>query len=109
MLRFAVWLVLFVLAASAAAQTKDRPTKGGAQSRDRTLAVAPVGNSPELRHALVIGNSNYLEGPLKNPVNDARAMAKALAAAGFNVRLLEDGTNAGMQRAVRQWGDDIAK
>src|SRR5258706_4463503 len=109
MLRFAAWLVLLLLAAPAAAQTKDRPTKGGAQSRDRTLAVAPAIKSAELRHALVIGNSAYLDSPLKNPVNDARAMAKALGAAGFNVQLLEDATHAGMQRAVRLWGNNIAK
>jgi uncharacterized caspase-like protein len=80
-----------------------------AQSRDRTLTIAPAGKPPEARYALVIGNSNYANGPLRNPVNDARAMAKALGAAGFSVRVVEDATFIGMQRAVRLWGDDIAK
>ena len=80
-----------------------------AQTRDRTLSIQPSGKPTELRHALVIGNSNYTTAPLKNPVNDARAMAKALGAAGFNVRVVEDATHIGMQRAVRLWGDDIAK
>ena len=35
--------------------------------------------------ALVIGNSNYLEGYLKNPVNDADAVGKKLRALGFDV------------------------
>lgn len=32
----------------------------------------------EKRVALVIGNSNYLEMPLKNPINDSRAISKKL-------------------------------
>lgn len=32
--------------------------------------------APERRIALVIGNSAYRTGPLKNPVNDATDMAK---------------------------------
>src|SRR4051812_16607055 len=60
-----------------------------AQTRDRTLSIAPAGTPPEARYALVIGNSAYTSGPLRNPVNDARAMAKALAGAGFHVRVVE--------------------
>ena len=39
----------------------------------------------EPRHALVIGNSTYERIPLANPVNDAEAMAAALAQCGFVV------------------------
>jgi hypothetical protein len=81
-----------------------------AQDAQRTLVVAPgqkVG--AEARHALVIGNGAYANGPLRNPVNDARAMAKSLGAAGFEVILVENATQAGMQRAVRSFGDKIAK
>ena len=35
--------------------------------------------------ALVIGNSEYIKGPLKNPVNDAKLIAKALDSLGFEV------------------------
>ena len=48
------------------------------------LTVMPVGSLlaqeeiPEKRLALVIGNGDYLIGPLPNPVNDARSMARAL-------------------------------
>ena len=41
----------------------------------------------EQRIALVIGNSAYSSGPLKNPVNDATDMAAALKRAGFTVTL----------------------
>jgi formylglycine-generating enzyme required for sulfatase activity len=39
----------------------------------------------ETRVALVIGNSNYKNSPLKNPVNDARDMATKLRGLGFTV------------------------
>jgi len=59
--------------------------------------------------ALAIGNSAYRTAPLRNPVNDARAVTKALAEAGFNVVLLEDGSRAGMRRVIREWGDSLSK
>ena len=36
-------------------------------------------------HALVIGNSSYPEGQLKNPANDARLIAETLTPIGFQV------------------------
>lgn len=54
----------------------------------RNLAVrSAVANAPALekRVALVIGNSAYLKGPLKNPVNDATDVAAKLRASGFEV------------------------
>jgi hypothetical protein len=81
-----------------------------AQSDGRTLSVAPKPAAPaEARTALVIGNSAYTNGPLRNPVNDARAMAKALGETGFDVILLENATQANMQRGIRSFGDKIAK
>ncbi|MGE0388212.1 MAG: caspase domain-containing protein [Gammaproteobacteria bacterium] len=59
--------------------------------------------------ALVIGNSAYKGAPLKNPVNDARAMAKALAGTGFEVLLVEDAGRAGMHRAIRDFGDSLLR
>ena len=46
------------------------------------------------RTALVIGNGNYKEAPLKNPVNDARDMAQVLKENGVKVTLK---TNAGLR------------
>lgn len=37
------------------------------------------------RHALVIGNSNYADGALDNPINDATDMAAQLKAMGYKV------------------------
>ena len=80
---------------------------GTVQARDAMSTLAPAGGAPEKRSALVIGNASYAYGTLKNPLNDARAVARALAAAGFEVTLLEDGTQAGMQRAIRRFADQI--
>jgi uncharacterized caspase-like protein len=80
---------------------------GGATGRDVATTLAPAVKFAEARHALVIGNANYTYGALKNPVNDARAMARELSQAGFEVMLLEDATQAAMQRAIRRFGDAI--
>lgn len=51
----------------------------------------------EKRLALVIGNAAYKVGPLKNPVNDARALREALAELGFEVVYRE---NVGMREML---------
>jgi formylglycine-generating enzyme required for sulfatase activity len=51
------------------------------------LVTAPAWGA---RVALVIGNANYPESPLKNPVNDARAMSAKLKSLGFEVIAKED-------------------
>ena len=61
----------------------------------------------EQRIALVIGNSQYKEAPLLNPVNDARAIARALTRSGFKVVLKENIGRAEMQVAVREFGDAL--
>ncbi len=68
-------------------------------------ADALKGQSTENRVALVIGNADYLNGPLKNTVNDARAMAKVLESSGFEVILRENVKNQNaMKQAVREFG-----
>jgi tetratricopeptide (TPR) repeat protein len=53
------------------------------------------------RFALVIGNSKYpdAETPLKEPINDAGAVAEDLKRNGFNVEIGENLTGDGMRRA----------
>ena len=46
---------------------------------------AAFAQQKEQRVALVIGNSAYKQGPLRNPVNDARDMAARLRSLGFTV------------------------
>jgi hypothetical protein len=58
--------------------------------------------------ALVVGNSDYLIGPLRNPVNDARAMKLALEKTGFEVLYHENITNKdNFTRAVRAFGQKL--
>jgi len=75
----------------------------------QTLAAAKLAPGGERRVALVIGNSAYRTASLRNPVNDARAMARALSETGFGATLMEDATRSGMRRAVREFGDEIAR
>ena len=42
-------------------------------------------NNAEKRIALIIGNNDYAEGALQNPVNDAKSLARKLSAMGFKV------------------------
>ena len=69
------------------------------------LPAAAQGN-PE-RLALVIGNSAYLDSPLRNPGNDARAMAALLGRAGFQVDFRSDTSRADLLQAITRFGQDI--
>lgn len=58
--------------------------------------------------ALVIGNSAYKDAPaLKNPANDARAMAELLKALKFNVTQLLDADRRTMQAAMRDYAQTV--
>lgn len=83
---------------------------GAAFAQNRNLSVdqaAPPAS--DKRYALVIGNSAYKTSPLRNPANDARAMAKALRESGFNVVERIDVSRREMGRVLREFGDLIAR
>ncbi len=52
----------------------------------------------------MIGNGAYADSPLKNPVNDARAMATSLRELGFEVIVRENANLQQMDDAVREFG-----
>ena len=58
--------------------------------------------------ALVLGNGAYKESPLKNPVNDARAIGDALKASGFEVTLRLDSRREEMAAAVQAYAKALA-
>ena len=66
----------------------------------------------ERRVALILGNSTYQHAPrLPNPVNDAKAMADSLRAAGFELiggAPQIDLDRAGTERAIRSFGAKLA-
>lgn len=66
-----------------------------AQGPQRDLRLEP----PQ-KLALVIGNSNYPKWPLRNPANDAQAVARALTEIGFATRTAVDVTLPNLDRAV---------
>ena len=93
---------------------------GGVRAQDRNLvaterkpgaAAVPTGASLVIapRRALVIGNSTYGFGPLKNPANDARALGNELKGAGFEVTIGLDLTRGDMLDAIRAYGESLSK
>jgi len=75
------------------------------------LIVLPATSyaAPELRTALVIGNGQYADGRLKNPVNDATDMAATLQRLGFTVILKKDARQQEMEEAIRDFGNRLKR
>ena len=69
------------------------------QARANTASPA----SAQRKAALVIGNSAYRVGALKNPVNDAQAVAASLRTLGFDVALRENTSLRDMIESFRQF------
>jgi uncharacterized caspase-like protein len=90
-----------------------------AQTPGRTLIAGPRPPAAQLasdvavltapRRALVIGNSSYALGALKNPANDARAIAEELRRQGFEVALGLDLKRGEMLAAIAAYADSIAR
>ena len=74
-----------------------------------TIAQAYDIVSGEIRTALVIGNATYRNAPLRNPVNDAQAVAAALRGLGFEVILRENATQRETLDAFREFAFKAAK
>jgi len=98
-----------LVSVSALALAVQAPAPSVAAAPGRGLAVTPAAPevSRERRVALVIGNSAYRSSPLKNPVNDARAMASALRDCGFEVTKLENARRLEMRQALRDFAAHI--
>jgi hypothetical protein len=58
--------------------------------------------------ALVLGNSKYKEAPLRNPANDASAIAGTLKACGFDVTLKVDAGKSDMAAAIQTYVQTLA-
>jgi formylglycine-generating enzyme required for sulfatase activity len=68
------------------------------------LAQAAEAKAAEPRIALVIGNSAYPSGPLRNPANDAELMKDTLKRVGFDVIAKRDADQITMKRAIQEFG-----
>lgn len=72
------------------------------------MACLPAAAQEEgKRVALIIGNNNYSASPLRNAVNDARLMDKALQAAGFKTIVKEDATYPVMEEAAAKLAEQL--
>ena len=71
-------------------------------------AITPTKRTiPGNRTALVIGNSQYDVGALKNPTNDAQDMANTLRQLGFTVILQLNATQEQMEEAISHFGRQL--
>ena len=60
------------------------------------------------RVALVVGNDDYVDvAPLRNAVNDARAVASALEGVGFAVERVENTTEEGLETALAAFAGSL--
>lgn len=93
-------LLLGVLLAFAAHSRAQAQLQVQAQSSDTTPRIA-----------LVFGNAAYTapDRALKNPVADARLMARTLKELNFDVRLREDMDRRGMLQALRDFAEALRK
>lgn len=71
------------------------------------LLLPSVLMAQDNRLALVIGNGQYADSPLSNPLNDAVDMATALENLGFKVILRTDVDRREMGRAIREFGREL--
>ena len=85
------------------------PASVTAQSRSPQSAQPASSVLGAPRYALVIGNDRYRDSPLKNPVNDAKAIAAELQAADFTVSVLLDAGLADMRARVEAFSAEIAR
>ncbi|MBS1951971.1 MAG: hypothetical protein OJF59_001090 [Cytophagales bacterium] len=72
------------------------------------FSIDGFSQSKQKRLALVIGNSHYqFANPLKNPLNDARAIASSLRSLGFEVMEYEDIKQPQMKQAINEFGQKL--
>ncbi len=101
----------------------DESSSDLSQEKRRTLArLAALSLAPVLpkhvlasaihalpRAALIFGNSAYPDMPLRNPANDADAIAAELRRLGFSVNLLIDAKRTAMEESIRGYSANLAK
>lgn len=72
------------------------------------LSFCSYSQTYQKRLALVVGNAGYQNGgTLKNPINDARAIASTLQNLGFEVLKYENVTQPQMKQAINAFGQKL--
>jgi len=93
--------------ASASAQTDRNLVAGERKAGPGVVDTASLLVAP--RRALVIGNSDYGFGPLKNPANDAKAIGEELKRTGFEVTTGLDLPRKEMLEVIRAYGEALSR
>ena len=78
------------------------PSSSAQVGNQRTSSVGS-----KKRTALIIGNSQYAVGALRNPENDARDIASTLTDLGFDVMLQLNANQEQMEQAISQFGRSL--
>ena len=73
------------------------------------LCFATMANAEMNLHALVVGNSEYKTGKLRNPVNDAAMIGKALKGLGFEVTQLKNAGQMETEDAILKFSRSVGK
>ncbi len=82
----------------------------GTTTSDKRIVTrkSAVVQTDQKRFALVIGNGSYPTSPLKNPPNDAKAIATELRNLGFEVMEYTDLSQADMVKNIRAFGNKLS-
>ena len=83
------------------------PSSAGVTEPNVDAAVSSLAARSSHRIALVIGNKDYAQAPLKNPIHDASDIRTALEAVGFDVIYRENADITTMNQAVREFRSRI--
>jgi hypothetical protein len=76
-------------------------------AQDRGMHAVTTEQVNAAKTALVLGNAAYENAPLRNSVNDARAIAQSLKSVGFDVRTGENLKQNDMKRMIWDFGKRI--
>jgi uncharacterized caspase-like protein len=105
-----IFLVLFILALIYPSSLIAERIQSPPDIKRESAEVLPgLIAAPERRTALVIGNSTYSSGPLKNPVNDAADIAAMLKKLGFTVTLKRNARLQEMDEAMEAFGNRLKR
>ncbi len=109
--RWYLWIIMILLLpgigilSSCGDDTQGEARGGQSRGLRGIQAVSKSASSARQRRlAVVIGNSKYEKSQLKNPVNDAKAMARLLRRLDFEVELVENGGRRAMVTMINGFG-----
>ena len=69
----------------------------------------PIAAQAGHRVALVIGNADYSFAPLRNPVNDAQDITRALKDLGFQIILRQNASRRDILESVEEFAQDLSE